>query len=92
MLNSLLITPPTGKTVLVPGAASRETGFRRSIRRNARRKMASEVSKIGTPIASRGMPTDTRYEFCACEASGSVDRTKPMYMEPESPRKTDAGW
>ena len=54
-------------------------------------RMASEVSKTGTPIASSGTPTDTRNEFGACDASGRTAITKPRNIDPQSPRNTDAG-
>ena len=57
-----------------------------------RRNMASVVSNTGTPIARSGTPTDTRNEFGELNMSGSVDTTKPMNIDPESPRKTLAGW
>ena len=60
--------------------------------RNARRSIASVVSKIGTPIASSGTPTDTMNEFGACDASGRTDTTNPKNIDPQSPRNTDAGW
>ena len=68
-------------------------GSRRARRwRTDRRRIASAVSKIGTPIARSGTPTETRNEFGTCEASGSVETVKPRNIDPASPRKTDAGW
>ena len=61
-----------------------------------RRMMAREVSKIGTPIERSGTPTDTCRELdeavLMAVLIGSVARTKPRYMDPVSPRNTEAGW
>ena len=59
--------------------------------RTVLRTIARAVSKIGTPIASSGTPTETRNESVACEHNGSTATMKPIYIDPQSPRKTDAG-
>ena len=63
-----------------------------STARSVRRRIASAVSKIGTPIASIGTPSETKSESLDFMKSGRVERTKPRYIEPVSPRKTLAGW
>ena len=61
------------------------------IARMERRQMARTVSKSGTPMMSSGTPMEARKADLPPVRSGTVARTRPMNIEPQSPRKMVAG-